>query len=671
LLSFDEECQVWWYKRAGDIPNLASKQEVENTRLKQFAMFAASVEVGLQEYENKSGKGGPEEGPKRLMRSLLERYGKDYEEIREIREEKGLPPFKASEEERVKREIREAKRQIALLFGLLDKYQPTDMITTLLADIDNGQVKSVEIMNPGSGYAPGYGPPRVLFPSPEKGEEYAAKGRAVLVPTGRILRIDVDPKKRGMGYSYAKPPAVIVSPPKIADASSDESITTAKAATAKAIIFRDGVNKGKVERIEVTNPGSGYTDVEPIQVTIAPPVAVERDGSDVLEPCVAKAVLEYQVGTIEVTYPGEGYAAEMPLEVFVDPPPLTARINLNDPVARQASRVGNVQTAKDIFPSLAFKSKMKQGTVDRGGVDFMDKAGDYDPVVARAYPVAENDSYKSYRKANDNNAQVFEASLLKQKVSATGNEASMKTMPFWTGGNGSSTQLLSLLPAGIGLVYNRETKRYELAVSNNILEDGWNGSVSPGRPIDPDFGPRGRSPIEREKELDASTLLRFYLSGAICCSSVHLVLTPIDVVKTNMQTKPEKYPNPLEALRTILKENGVTGFFNGWVPTFVGFFITGGISYTAIEFFRRYYTELAGSMAESYEIPIILAASVSYILSCSTHTLVVFDINNITFLDSSHLQSLVSSHLLLQKPFEFEVLLSRTMHPMSLVSRNE
>mmetsp|Transcript_11485 Transcript_11485/g.21479 ORF Transcript_11485/g.21479 Transcript_11485/m.21479 type:complete len:1046 (-) Transcript_11485:667-3804(-) len=619
LLSFDEECQILWYKRAGDIPKLASKEEVENTRLKQFAMFAASVEVGLQEFQNPKGKGGggggdssgeDEEGPKRLMKSLLERYGKDFEEIRAIREEKGLPPLKANEEERVKREIREAKRQIALLFGLLDKYQPTDMITTLLADIDNGQVRSVDIINPGSGYAPGYGPPRVVFPSPEKGEEYAARGRAVLVPNGRILRIDLDPKKRGMGYSYTKPPVVTISPPSIATAvtsGDSSSAVTATTATAKAVIFRDSLNKGKVERIELTNPGSGYTDTEPIQVTIAPP-AMERDGDDVLEPCVAKAVLEYQVEKIEVTYPGEGYAAEMPLQVMVDPPPLTARINLNDPVARQASKIGNVVTSKDIFPSLPFKSKMKQST-DKDGLDFLDQGVNYELVVARAYPVAENDSYKSYRKANDNNAQVFEASLLKQKVSAAGDETSKKSLPFWTGGKSSSSQLLSLLPAGIGLVYNRETKRYELAVADSIVDDGWNGSVSPGRPIDPDFGPRGRSPIEREKELDASTLFRFYLSGAICCSAVHLVLTPIDVIKTNMQTKPEKYPNPLEALRIILNENGVSGFFTGWVPTFVGFFITGGISYTAIEFFRRYYTELAGSMAESYEIPIILAAS--------------------------------------------------------------
>lgn len=626
LLSFDEECQIWWYKRAGDIPNLATKDEVESIRLKQFAMFAASVEVGLQDFQGRGGGdvGGSdgqgsqrrrtgleeekEEGPRRLMKSLLERYGKDYEEIRMMRESKGLPPLKANEEDRVKLEIREAKRQIALLFGLLDTYQPTDMITKLLADIDNGQVKSVEILNPGGGYAPGYGPPKVTFPLPEKGEEYAAQGRAVLVPSGRILRIDIDPKQRGMGYSFSKPPLVTISPPSSSNGSGSDFAT---AATARAVIFRDGVNKGKVERIELTSPGSGYSDTDVIQVTVAPP-ALDREGMNATQPCIVKAVLEYQVGKIQITHPGEGYAIEKPLEVFVDPPPLTAKINLNDPIARQSMKMDGISTAKDIFPSsLGFKSKLKQikdvSTMDSNDKDVYNET----PVVAIAYPVAENNSYRSFRKMSDNNAQVFEASLVKQKISATGDDTSIKTMPFWTGtgGKSSSAQLLALLPAGIGLVYNRDTKRYELVADENILKDGWNGSVSLGKPIDPDFGPRGRSPIERERELDASTLLRFYLSGAICCSSVHLVLTPIDVIKTNMQTKPEKYPGPFEALRIISRENGVTGFFTGWIPTFVGFFITGGISYTAIEFFRRYYTELAGSMAESYEIPIILAAS--------------------------------------------------------------
>lgn len=145
LLSFDEECQRWWYKRAGDIPRTATSEQVDMMRLKQFGQFSASVEVGLLEYDSK-------EGPALLLSSLLERYGKDIDEVKKMREEKGLPPFKPIEEEKEKREIKEAKRQIALLFGLMGKYQPTEQITKLLASIDNGRVETVQIVNAGGGF---------------------------------------------------------------------------------------------------------------------------------------------------------------------------------------------------------------------------------------------------------------------------------------------------------------------------------------------------------------------------------------------------------------------------------------------------------------------------------------------------------------------------------------
>jgi hypothetical protein len=34
-----------------------------------------------------------------------------------------------------------------------------------------------------------------------------------------------------------------------------------------------------------------------------------------------------------------------------------------------------------------------------------------------------------------------------------------------------------------------------------------------------------------------------------------------------------------------MKENGIPAFFAGWVPTFVGFFIVGGLSYALTEVF--------------------------------------------------------------------------------------
>lgn len=407
-------------------------------------------------------------------------------------------------------------------------------------------------------------------------------------PSGKILRVDLP--KHGSGYT--KPPTVTITAP-IADAFGSPF---AKAATAKATIYKDGVNKGKIERIEIIDPGEGYVEDEPILVKIPPP---DSEGG---HPCHAKAVLEYEVSHIKIDNPGSGYAAEKPLEIIVDPPPLTARVDLNDPMVAQAIGLDRKLESSEIFNPSSINTKAWKMAKLGGGGNCVGRECYDNPVVAIAYPVAENTSYKSFLK--DNGPSSGEV------VSAIGDEDSMKAMPFWKGGKSSSSQLLSLLPAGIGLIYNRKDKKYELVSGESVLDYEYADAVSPGKPIDPDFGPRGRSPIEREKSLDAGTLLRFYLSGALCASTVHLILTPIDVVKTNVQRDFKKYPDPFTAFRIVLEEEGATGFFAGWIPTFIGFFIQGGVSYTAIEFFRRYYSDLIGDIAVNYELPIILAASV-------------------------------------------------------------
>ncbi|KAI2507002.1 hypothetical protein MHU86_7387 [Fragilaria crotonensis] len=257
LLSFDADCQKWWYLRASDLPRRASSDEVNALRLKQFGAFSASVEVGLQEYR------GPD-GPVKLMNALLKRYCPDPEVLAKEREAQGLPPLSDSARTQQQREIKEARRQIALLFGLMEMNQPVDEISKLLAAIDNGSIAYVDILDPGSGYAPGYGSPRVEFPPPDAGDEYErATGRAILAPNGKILRIDL--VNRGFGYN--KGPTVTVSPPA---ALKNMPNSTAAVATAKAVLFRQGVNKGRVERLQLIDPGAGYTKEDVIRIKVSP-----------------------------------------------------------------------------------------------------------------------------------------------------------------------------------------------------------------------------------------------------------------------------------------------------------------------------------------------------------------------------------------------------------------
>jgi len=76
-----------------------------------------------------------------------------------------------------------------------------------------------------------------------------------------------------------------------------------------------------------------------------------------------------------------------------------------------------------------------------------------------------------------------------------------------------------------------------------------------------------------------------------------------------VQTDPKNYPSVVPSFRRVWKEQGLEGFFKGWVPTFVGFFFWGGVSYALTEFLRREITDLAGADAGRLEVPIILSAA--------------------------------------------------------------
>jgi len=90
---------------------------------------------------------------------------------------------------------------------------------------------------------------------------------------------------------------------------------------------------------------------------------------------------------------------------------------------------------------------------------------------------------------------------------------------------------------------------------------------------------------------------------------VHTALTPIDVVKTKMQTNPAEYPDPVRSLKKLVDEEGIRSFFNGWQPTFLGFFVWGGFAYISTEYFRRLIIDFVGVGATTLEVPIILAAA--------------------------------------------------------------
>nr|DAD30443.1 TPA_asm: hypothetical protein HUJ06_009294 [Nelumbo nucifera] len=100
--------------------------------------------------------------------------------------------------------------------------------------------------------------------------------------------------------------------------------------------------------------------------------------------------------------------------------------------------------------------------------------------------------------------------------------------------------------------------------------------------------------------------------GILSCGLTHMAVTPLDLVKCNMQIDPAKYKSISSGFGVLLREQGFKGFFRGWVPTLLGYSAQGACKFGFYEFFKKYYSDIAGpEYAAKYKTLIYLAGSAS------------------------------------------------------------
>jgi solute carrier family 25 phosphate transporter 3 len=111
---------------------------------------------------------------------------------------------------------------------------------------------------------------------------------------------------------------------------------------------------------------------------------------------------------------------------------------------------------------------------------------------------------------------------------------------------------------------------------------------------------------------DTSYYLKCMVGGILSCGATHLLVTPLDVTKCNMQVNPAKFPSLVVGLKTILKEEGAAALYKGWLPTAIGYSMQGLFKFGLYEFFKDEYSNWAGKEnAHKYRGWIYLAGSAS------------------------------------------------------------
>lgn len=78
------------------------------------------------------------------------------------------------------------------------------------------------------------------------------------------------------------------------------------------------------------------------------------------------------------------------------------------------------------------------------------------------------------------------------------------------------------------------------------------------------------------------------VGGMLSCGLTHTAVTPLDVVKCNMQIDPKKYKSIAGGFSLTAKDAGMGGLVKGWVPTLLGYSIQGAGKFGLYEFFKQY-----------------------------------------------------------------------------------
>jgi len=110
------------------------------------------------------------------------------------------------------------------------------------------------------------------------------------------------------------------------------------------------------------------------------------------------------------------------------------------------------------------------------------------------------------------------------------------------------------------------------------------------------------------------------IGGILSCGLTHTAVTPLDLVKCNVQASPKDFKNTTQGFKTIYSgggahlghKSGMAGLLKGWGPTLAGYSVQGLFKFGLYEYFKHTYGEMVGEEnAIKYRDLVYLTSSAS------------------------------------------------------------
>ncbi|GAV86188.1 LOW QUALITY PROTEIN: Mito_carr domain-containing protein, partial [Cephalotus follicularis] len=86
----------------------------------------------------------------------------------------------------------------------------------------------------------------------------------------------------------------------------------------------------------------------------------------------------------------------------------------------------------------------------------------------------------------------------------------------------------------------------------------------------------------------------------LSAGTTHLAITPLDVLKVNMQVHPIKYNSIASCFTNLLREQGPSAFWRGWGGEFFGYGAQGGCRFGLYEYFKGLYSDIVVDLSRSF-----------------------------------------------------------------------